>query len=290
MFGRARSLGIRAVVGAAVLRTFIGTLAAQDVALPTRLGEETDKPVYRARSEDRLAQQLQNPIADLTSVLLQSDIDGDVGPDQAGSRYTVNVLPVIPVDVGEDWLLVTRTLLPIIYQREVQGEGTGRAFGLGDTLQSFFISPKGGDGLSWGVGPAFLWPTATREVLGGEKWAAGPTGVVVLESGPWTAGVLANHLWSYSGSRSRADVNQTFVQPFAAVTFWKGTTLSVSTEAAYDWHADQWTVPLMAGFTQVIKLGELPIGLGVSGKYWADGPSSAPDWGVRFAVTLIFPR
>ena len=52
----------------------------------------------------------------------------------------------------------------------------------------------------WGLGPVFLFPTATDSVLGAEKWGIGPTGVVLKQSGPWTYGGLFNHIWDIGGS------------------------------------------------------------------------------------------
>ncbi len=73
-------------------------------------------------------------------------------------------------------------------------------------------------------------------------------------------------------------------------TFKTTTTLSFATESTYDWIGDQWTVPLVAGVSQLVKIGKLPMSLGVNGKYWVEGPDSAPDWGMRFTMTSLFPK
>src|SRR5213075_461384 len=106
-----------------------------------------------------------------------------------------------------------------------------------------------------------------------------PSGAVVVESGELTVGIVADHLWSVAGADSRADVNRTFVQPFVAVTFPKGTSLFLDAEAQYDWHETRWTVPLVAGVAQMMKFGDQPVSLGIDGKYWVAGPSTEPDWG-----------
>ena len=103
---------------------------------------------------------------------------------------------VIPIGLTEHWNVISRTILPVIHQSEVVGDDSQT--GLGDTVQSFFLSPKapGWGGLIWGVGPAFLIPTATEEVLGSGKFGLGPTAVLLKQEGPWTYGILANHIWS----------------------------------------------------------------------------------------------
>ena len=81
-----------------------------------------------------------------------------------------------------------------------------------------FASQPGPGGVIWGAGPVLLFPTATDPLLGTEKWGAGPTGVVLKQSGPWTYGALANHIWSYAGDSSRSDISAHLVQPYTVTT------------------------------------------------------------------------
>jgi hypothetical protein len=46
------------------------------------------------------------------------------------------------------------------------------------------------------------------------RWGAGPSAVALMVRGPWTVGVLANHVWSYAGDNDRQDISNTFLQPF----------------------------------------------------------------------------
>jgi hypothetical protein len=163
--------------------------------------------------------------------------------------------------------------------------------GLGDTTMSFFFSPKepGPGGLIWGAGPVVLVPTATHPFMGGEKWGAGPTAVGLVQTNGWTVGALANHIWSFAGEDDRNDISVTFLQPFISYTTKTHTTFTVNSEATYDWNESQWTVPLNAMVSQLLKIGKQPISVQLGGRYYAEGPSGAPEWGVRFAVTLLFP-
>jgi hypothetical protein len=164
--------------------------------------------------------------------------------------------------------------------------------GLGDIVQSFFFSPTAPTKGGWivGVGPVLLFPSATDDRLGGGKWGAGPTIVLLKQEGGWTYGVLANHLWSFAGDDDRSDVNATFVQPFLSYTTKSKTTYGVNAEASYDWNESQWVVPVNASVSQLVKIGKLPVSFSIGGRYYAEGPSGAPEWGLRFVITPLFPR
>jgi hypothetical protein len=179
--------------------------------------------------------------------------------------------------------------MPVIYA-ESPVEGGDSAYGLGDILQSFFLSPNEPVyGWILGGGPVFNYPTATDNTLGSQKWGAGPTAVLLQQKSGWTYGVLANQVWSFAGSSHRSNVNSSFLQPFLSYTTQTHTTFAINTESTYDWEADQWTIPLNPQVSQLLKLMGRPIQFTVGGRYYADAPRGGPDWGLRFVVTLLFP-
>jgi hypothetical protein len=243
-----------------------------------------------ADNSAELAKKLQNPVADLISVPLQNNWDFGIGPAEA-MRYTVNIQPVIPFSLTKDWNLITRTIMPVIYAESPVPGGDDRA-GLGDILQSFFFSPKAPTrgGWIWGIGPVFLYPSATDDALGTEKFALGPTAVFLKQQHGWTYGMLANHLWSVAGDSDRADVNATFVQPFVTFTTQTFTTFGFNTETTYDWENEQGTVPLNWFAQQLLKIGKQPIAFQLGVRYYAEKPAGGPDWGLRFVTTLLFPK
>ena len=264
-----------ALVGALAFTT---TLVAQDAA--------TDDKAAAAE----LAKKLSNPVASLISVPLQNNFDFGAGPNGDGFQYKVNVQPVIPISLNENWNLISRTIVPIVYQENIIG--TSSQAGLSDTVQNFFFSPKAptSGGWIWGAGPLFLLPTATDDLLGTEKWGAGPTALILKQQNGWTYGALANHIWSFAGESSRADVNATFIQPFVSFTTKKFTTYGLNTESTYDWANSQWTVPLNVSVSQLVKIGGKPVQFSLGARYYAEKPAGGPDWGLRFAVTFLFPK
>lgn len=238
-----------------------------------------------------LAKKLANPVASLISVPLQFNYDENYGLSDDGEKFYINVQPVIPFALSEDWNLISRTILPLVHLNDMP-PGNDET-GLGDITQSLFFSPSQptNRGIIWGVGPVFLLPTATDELLGSEKWGAGPTAVVLKQTGPWTVGFLGNHVWSFAGEDDRTDINASYMQPFLAYVTKTHTTFNLNTESVYDWEAEQWSVPINFQVSQLLKIGGQPISVGAGVRYWAESPDAGPeDWGARLSLTFLFPK
>jgi hypothetical protein len=141
-----------------------------------------------------------------------------------------------------------------------------------------------------GIGPVFLIPSATDELLGAEKFGIGPTAVVLKQQDAWTYGALVNHLWDVAGDDNRDSVNATFLQPFLSYILPTKTTLTLNTETTYDWSNDQWTVPLNLQVSQLFKIGDQPMQSFVGARYYAEKPDDGPEWGIRFGLTFLFPK
>jgi hypothetical protein len=242
-----------------------------------------------AESDEELAKESLNPVAALISLPIQNNWDFGIGPADA-MRYTLNVQPVIPFSLTNDYNLITRTIVPYIYA-EAPVKGGNNESGLGDIVQSYFLSPKDTLG-GWivGFGPVFLYPTASNDALGSEKWGVGPTGVVLKQESGFTYGLLFNHIWSFAGDDDRANVSSTFLQPFIGYTTKMYTTLMVNTESTYDWENRQWTVPINIMLTQMLRTGGQPLSLQLGYRYYTEAPQGGPDWGLRFSITFLFPK
>lgn len=243
-----------------------------------------------AQDEAELARKTENPLADLITVPLQHNWDFGIGPLNA-MKYTLKLQPIIPFPLGTNWVLLTRTILPITYA-EPSTANEHDKFGLEDTSLSLFLSPKRfrPGGLYWGVGPAFQLPTATDDALGDGQWGAGPTLAVSKQQGGWSSYILTRQIWSFAGDHDGPSVSETLLQPSLSYTSKSLTTLGVVSEATYDWQARQWTVPVNLTVSQLFRIGKVPLKLTLGGRLYAEGPPGGPDWGLRFTMTFLFPK
>jgi hypothetical protein len=264
----------------------VAALLAMSLVANVAIAQEADKA--------ELAKQLSNPIASLINVPFQLNYDSNLGLADDGDQFKLNIQPVIPISLNEKWNLISRTIIPVLYVQDTF-PGQGSEFGLGDITPAFWFSPKAPTkgGLIWGVGPQFLLPTATEDVLGAEKWGAGPTAIALKQSGGWTYGALVGHIWSFAGTDNRSDISLTNFQPFLARTWPSSITLSANLESTYNWEADddEWSIPVNVQLSKVVKAGNQLWSIKGGIRYWAENPDTgAEDWGFRFEVAMLFPR
>ena len=243
-----------------------------------------------SESMSEIAEKLNNPVASLISVPFQSNFDFGGGPNDDGYQYKLNLQPVIPIDLNENWKIISRTIIPFIDQDDRIGFSSQS--GLGDITASFFFSPKNQakGAPTWGIGPVFLIPTATEDELGLEKWGAGPTALILKQANGWTYGALASHIWDFAGDSDRDYVSLTSLQPFLSYTTPQHTTFGANLESTYDWNSGEWTVPVNLQIMQLVKFGKVPVSFQLGGRYYVEKPSGGPDWGLRFTVTFVIPE
>ena len=232
-----------------------------------------------------IAKQLVNPVSSVKSFPFVNNLDFRLGTKRHGFRYTMNFQPLLPFKLNDHWNLISRTIAPFVYQNNVLGNSS--QIGLGDFLQSFFLSPRRAKPFMWGAGPALLIPTATNTSLGTGKLSVGPTLVILRQQGGWTYGALTNHVWSIAGDDARADVSSTLLQPFFAYTTKSGWTLNANSDSTKNWSAGKWSVPVNIFLTKLVRVAGQTVNMGGGARCWAAAPPGGPHGcGIRVNITL----
>jgi len=226
------------------------------------------------------------------SLPFQNNTNLNIGPNDQ-MQNILNIQPVYPFELTDDLNFITRTIVPVISNPSIlTGPDEGRVDGMGDILFTGFVSPKDSGDVTWGVGPAIMFPSATDDALGQDTWAAGLSAVVLVMPGKWVVGSLFSNIWSVGGGD--ADINLFTWQYFINYNFsdgWYATSAPIITA---NWEADsdhKWTVPFGGGVGKIFKIGKQPINAQLSLYNNVVTPDDyGSEWQVRAQVQFMFPK
>jgi len=244
-----------------------------------------------AQESSEIAKQAQNPIASLISVPIENDFNPQTGIKKDDS-YVLELKPVIPVRLSNDWTMITRTVIPVIQVPDLAPGVDGTA-GVGDVQLSLFLSPAKAGTVIWGAGPVISFPTASQEILGTKKVSVGPTVVVLRSQGHWLFGTLVQNLFSVAGPAARPDVNQMLLQPFANYNLRHGWYLTSSPIITANWEVSpnqRWVVPVGGGVGKIVHFGKLPVNMYTQFFRNVERPDGTTHWSARFQAQLLFPK
>ena len=233
-----------------------------------------------------IAKKLANPISSMISMPMQSNSDVGIGADN-GSKFQLNVQPVIPFAITPKVNLITRWIVPVVSQFDLTGPKTSQA-GLGDATITAFVGPSQSK-LVWGVGPAFLVPIATDDALGTGRLGIGPSIVALHQANGWTVGALANYIVSVAGDSARSDVKSTFVNPFVAYNWASGAGATLLAEYTHDSVNDIDVLVIIPQFSAVTKFGKQTAQFAVGPRLHLS-PEGHAKYGVRATFALVFPK
>lgn len=249
--------------------------------------------VHAEMTAEELAKIAQNPVGNLISVPFQNNTNLNFGPEK-GTQNILNIQPVIPISINDDWNIITRTILPVIWQPAL-GPDQGSLSGIGDIQFNAFLSPAKPGEWIWGAGAIVQAPTQSNSKLGNDNWGLGPTFVVLhLEKGnPWVYGVLVNNIWSTTSNKQGGAFNNGLIQPFLNYNFEGGIYLTSSPILTVNWKAEsgqQWTVPIGGGVGKIFHIGKLPVNSQLSAYYNVAKPDFGANWQIRAQIQLMFPK
>ncbi len=239
-----------------------------------------------------LAKAAQNPVASMISLPFQNNTNFDFGP-LGKTQNVLNIQPVYPLVLNDDWNLITRTILPVISQPAF-ASNQDREFGLGDLNATAFFSPRASGKWTWGVGPTVSLPTATDDRLGSDSVGLGASAVVLTMPGNWVVGSLVSNVW-IAGSGGRPDVSLFTWQPFLNYNIpdsggWYLTSSPIVTANWESSSGDRWTVPLGGGVGRIFRIGNQPVNAAVQAYYNVERPDIGARWQLRAQLQLLFPK
>jgi len=255
------------------------------------------------QSMTEINKKLTNPVSDLWSIAFQqNNYLLDPGPGQALRwNSNLNFQPVLPVALTKDLNLITRPVVTVFnsvphpdpdYPPQMQ-----RTTGFGDTILMELVSasPKLVGNWLLGLGPTFIFPTASSDYTGQGKWQVGPAAIVGYLSKKWILGALLQNWTSFGGSGNRADTNQMNLQPFAAYFLPDGWSIGYSGNILANWKAgsagDTWTVPLGLSVAKVFKFGRLPVRIALAGQYMVHHPDTfGQQCNFQLTVAPVLPK
>ncbi len=236
-----------------------------------------------------LAKQTQNPVADLVAIPFQSNFNGG-GDLEDRTFFNLNIQPVIPFSVSEDWKLIARTIIPF---DTIPGPGGTRHTGFGDIQEQLFFTPAKAGKLIWGFGPVLSLPTATALPVETGSWAVGPGLVLLKNAGPFVLGGLFTQYWNFADAGGDPKTNLFVMQPFVNFNFGKGWALAFAPLITANWDAEsgnEWTIPLGIGITRTTVFNRRPMSLGVQYYYNVERPDGSGANQLRFVISLLYPK
>jgi hypothetical protein len=250
-------------------------------------------PAYAELSEEELAKLVQNPVGNLISIPLQYNGNLNFGPEK-GTQSVLNIQPVIPISVNNDWNIITRTILPVVWLPAL-APGDSRTSGISDLQFNAFLSPANPGQWIWGIGAIVQAPTHSNARLGNDNWGVGPTAVVlhIEKESPWVYGVLVNNIWSLGSHSGSPSYSNGLIQPFLNYNFPDGTYLTSSPIITVNWQANgsnQWMVPIGGGVGKIFHFGKLPVNMQVAAYYNAVRPDFGANWQIRAQMQFLIPK
>ncbi|PWJ40839.1 transporter [Sediminitomix flava] len=263
---------------------------------------------------EALARAMDNPLTQVWSLAFQNNtvwVNNNVN-DDTQSANLFSFQPILPMPLGEDYLFFVRPVFNLItlpkFDIDQPDFFDGHDTGFGDIILGAGFGPKKSEGLLWGLGASFIFPTASSSSFGSGKWQLGPAGILFYIKKKFLVGTLAQQWWSVGGDSDRPRTNHASFLCFFVYNLPNQWQLRYNPNIVADWTADDGKVffPIGLGVGKMTKLGKVPIKLMLEGQYGAVKPNllapfqtlpipGAPgidagiDWLLRFQINFVIP-
>lgn len=250
---------------------------------------------------DEISRKLDNPLTSLWSLTFEDKIRILAG-DAIDGNTTANTLffqPGLPIPVGNQGSMVLsiRPVFPVVtsplFDPSGSGGVSGHESGFGDIQLLSLLGPNRAEGIVWGAGATFKFPTASRDLLGSGKYQAGPAVMLFKLGRPWIVGGLVQHWWSYAGDENRSDRNKTDIQYIIRHSLPNAWSIGMGPTISVEWEEDageRWTVPVGLGVTKTVRFGNTPVKLRAEAHYALIYPETlGTRWTFLFRIAPVIP-
>jgi hypothetical protein len=220
----------------------------------------------------------------------------------SASEMVLNVQPVLPLPIGKNWLIVSRTIVPFTSIPLPLGStvvGSNPAIapqigGIADIQEQAYVTSSKPGKFTWAVGPVISFPTATNRLARTGQWGLGPTAVGLVMPGPWVIGTLINNIWRIGGEANGGGhvLNSFTVQPFINYNLPRAWAISTAPLITSNWSAregDRWTVPIGLGVSKITHISEQPLNFILQYYHNVSHPDLAGSEQLRLEVAALWP-
>ena len=249
---------------------------------------------------ESLTEKANDPTATLTQVQVKdfytpSEYGTNAQPNTLLLRAILAVRPHGPLDLEE----IIRPTFQIV--TNPLGKGAATRTGFGDTqLFDLFLIPWPGSretGFRWGVGPYFVFPTASWHSAGDGAWQLGPATAFRYRPAPHLViSALLQQATSFAyTSSNRSPVSSLTVQPMITYELPHGWYVS-SSEATWKFNfrrETSTTIPISLGFGKVWKFSDdFALNSSLSGEWmlYRQFAQQEEQFTLKFQVTLLLPN
>ena len=261
---------------------------------------DTEAPSSLATADlAEIDRKLNNPLTDIWSLTFQNNTGVHQGDALDGSEYSNNLFfqPFLPFELGSrrQTMLTLRPVFPLVtqpvFEEDDQRNSSGHETGFGDIQLLSLLGPGKGEGLIWGAGATFRFPTASGPELGQGKYQAGPAAMLFWMGKPWVGGVLVQHWSSFAGHEDRDETSRTDIQYIVRRSFPGAVSVGMGPTVTIDWEAESGenlTLPVGLGVTKTVRWGRTPVKLRAEVHYSLVRPDDyGTVWNYRLQVTPV---
>ena len=202
--------------------------------------------------------------------------------------------PILPIPLfgeGKDqWKMINRPTIPFVFSAPVPTSFNNfdHDTGIGDMTWPMLLSPPAGNWML-GLGPTWLFPTATKDSLGREQFGIGPTGILGYKTKKITFGVFPQYFFKVGSIGNQADKpDASFMNLlyFGFLNLPEAWQIGFNPVITYNHKAtsgNKWNVPIGLVVAKTTAIGKRPVKFQFGFEY---SVVSQDDFGKRFMIKL----